>query len=222
MAASVSLFGYWASPFTLRIKWALKLKGIQYEYIEEDLPNKSPLLLQYNPVHKKIPVLVHEGKPLAESLVIMEYIDEVWKESPLLPQDPYGRAKARFWSNFADDKCVPSVMRTFVAEGEDKEKAAEEAREHLKTLESGLEGKQLFGGEKINFVDVAVGWIGIWARIVEKIADVNLIDAKTMPLLDAWFAKFLELPTIKECVPPWDKLLEHNRGFRNILTYAAT
>jgi glutathione S-transferase len=100
------------SPFALRVKWALKLKGIQYEYVEEDLPNKSPMLLQYNPVHKKIPVLVHDGKPLAESLVIIEYIDEVWKQNPLLPHDPYERAKARFWAKFADEK-VRKKTRTF-------------------------------------------------------------------------------------------------------------
>lgn len=100
----VQLLGYWASPFALRVKWALKLKEIHYEYVEEHHPDKSPMLLQYNPVHKKIPVLVHKGKPLAESLVIIEYIDEVWKHNPLLPQDPYQRAKARFWAKFADEK----------------------------------------------------------------------------------------------------------------------
>ncbi|EEF48580.1 glutathione s-transferase, putative [Ricinus communis] len=57
----------------------------------------------------------------------MEYIDEVWEESPLLSQDPYAGGKARFWSRFADDKCVPSIMRSYVAEGEEKEKAVEEA-----------------------------------------------------------------------------------------------
>lgn len=100
----MKLLGHWGSPSALRVKWALKLKGIQYQYVEEDLQNKSPMLLQYNPVHKKIPVLVHCGKPLAESLVIIEYIDEVWKQNPLLPQDPYERAKARFWAKFADEK----------------------------------------------------------------------------------------------------------------------
>ncbi|KAI3949076.1 hypothetical protein MKW92_030839 [Papaver armeniacum] len=125
----VKLFGYWASPFAIRVEWALKIKGIEYEYIDEDLINKSPMLLQYNPVHKKIPVLVHNGKPVAESLVIIEYIDETWKQNPIFPEDPYEKAQARFGLTG---------------------KGKKEARENLKTLEMGLKGK-FFGGEKIGF-----------------------------------------------------------------------
>ncbi|KAK7839014.1 glutathione transferase gst 23 [Quercus suber] len=45
----------------------------------------------------------------------------------------------------------------YLWEGEEKEKAAKEARENLKTLESGLEGKHFFGGETLGFVDIAAG-----------------------------------------------------------------
>ncbi|KAK7282865.1 hypothetical protein RIF29_11955 [Crotalaria pallida] len=217
-ADSVTLLGFWASPYALRVKWALKLKGVEYEYVEEDIWNKSALLLQYNPVYKKVPLLVHQGKPLAESLVILEYVDETWKQNPLLPHDPYEKAKARFWSKF----CVPAILASFSKGGEELQQAAEEARENLKTLQSGLEGKRYFGGEKIGFADVAIGWLGHWVSLMEEIVGINLLDTKSMAKLKAWFDDFLENPIIKECMPPRDKLMEHIKTLRKALLSSST
>ncbi|KAL4566669.1 hypothetical protein LXL04_030789 [Taraxacum kok-saghyz] len=66
-----------------------------------------------NPVHKKVLVLVHSGNPITESLVIVEYINDVWKGVPILPQDPYEKAIARFWAKFIDDK-IPLDTHTVI------------------------------------------------------------------------------------------------------------
>ncbi|KAI3879172.1 hypothetical protein MKW98_028739 [Papaver atlanticum] len=216
----VKLFGYWPSPYSLRVEWALKIKGIEYEYIDEDLMNKSPLLLQYNPVHKKIPVLVHNGKPVAESLVIIEYIDETWNQNPIFPEDPYEKAQARFWAKFSDEKYQPSILNAFVKEGEELEKSVKETQAILKTLEMGLKGK-FFGGENIGFADIAVGWIPFWTRMAEKIIGVKLVDTENVPLLNAWFEDVLDVEILKDILPPRDKMLAKMKMYRESLVSAA-
>jgi glutathione S-transferase len=80
---------------------------LDYENIEENLSSKSDLLLQSNPIYKKIPVLIHEGKAICDSAIIVQYIDEVWKNNgtpSILPSNAYDKAIARFWVSYIDDK----------------------------------------------------------------------------------------------------------------------
>ena len=105
MAEEVVVLGMWASPSVMRVTIAMLEKGVAYGYEEEDLVNNSQLPLKSNPVHKKVPVLIHNGRPICESLIIVQYIEETWtKRSPLLPGDPYERGNARFWADYIDKK----------------------------------------------------------------------------------------------------------------------
>ncbi|KAJ0020694.1 hypothetical protein Pint_32675 [Pistacia integerrima] len=205
MAEELKLYGTWVSPFSRRVELALKLKGIPYEYIEEDLHNKSPDLIKYNPIHQKVPVLVHNGKPIVESLVILEYIDETWKNNPILPQDPYQRALARFWAKFIEEKILPLAMKATNSEEKEKEKVVVEMFQLMKVLEGELNGKDFFGGESIGYVDIVATIIAVWFQVTQEIIGVKIVSEEKFPVLFKWIEKLKSIDVVKECIPPRDK-----------------
>ncbi|KAI8545632.1 hypothetical protein RHMOL_Rhmol07G0054900 [Rhododendron molle] len=207
MADDLKVFRTWSSPFGLRIIWALQLKGLDYETIFEDLSQKSPLLLQYNPTYKKIPVLVHNGKPISESLVILEYIEDTWKQNPLLPEDPHERAMARFWAKFVDDKLFESVFDVLVTGGKEQEEAVLRVMENLKYIEEELKGKKFFGGATIGFTDIALCWTANLLGIIEEVTGIKFVDAEKFPQISQWILNFCDVPVIEANWPPRDKLV---------------
>ncbi|KAH7573223.1 hypothetical protein ACOSP7_006754 [Xanthoceras sorbifolium] len=212
MAAQVKLVGFWASPFAFRVEWALKLKGVEFEYIEEDIFNKSNRLLELNPVHKKVPVLVHDQKIIAESFVILEYIDETWTQNPLLPQDPHKRAMARFWTKFAEEKLLEPAWTSMWYKGEEKERAEKLAMEALEKIEEQLKGNKYFGGDDhdtIGYLDIAIGWISYWLPVWEEVGSMKILDPEKFPSITAWKIRLLDHPKIRDSLPPRDKLLEY-------------
>ncbi|GAB4839913.1 Glutathione S-transferase [Ancistrocladus abbreviatus] len=210
----VKVLGTWVSPFALRARIALNLKSVDYEFVAENLGNKSELLLKSNPVHKKVPVLIHQHKPVCESLIIVQYVDETWTSAPsVLASDPYERATARFWAAFVDDKFWPSMRGIGLAKGEDAERKIREMTEELAILEDAFlkcnGGKHpFFGGDSLNLVDIALGSLLGWLRVGEMTHNVKLIDASTTPLLAGWADRFIAHPAVKEIMPEPQKLYD--------------
>ncbi|KAI3497205.1 hypothetical protein L1887_39643 [Cichorium endivia] len=149
---------FWSSPFGCRVKIALEEKGIPYDYKEEDLFNKTSFLSEINPVYNKVPVLVHNGKSICESLNIIEYIDEAWSDrSPsFLPSDPYHRSQARFWADFIDKELYEASKKIYRCKGEEQESGKKEVLRILKLVEGELGNKPFFGGDNLGFVDISL------------------------------------------------------------------
>ncbi|CAL9097740.1 glutathione s-transferase [Musa troglodytarum] len=218
----LKLLGSWASSYTHRVQLALKLKGLAFEYAEEDLADKSPSLLLHNPVYKKVPVLLHRGRPVLESVIILHYLDETWPDVPLVPADPYDRALARFWCHFVDDKLGPAVGAVFASPSEGQAAAVEQVHENLRLVERELRegafaGRRFFGGDKIGVLDIVLGCGSYWLAVFEDVMEVKLVDPEAFPLFHSWLRDFEEQEEVKAIIPAIDRLLEYARGVRQMM-----
>jgi len=95
--SGLALHNYFRSSTSVRVRAALNLKGLSYDYVPLSLlkgEQASPAHLALNP-SGLVPTLVTPKGPVPQSMAILELLEEVHPEPPLLPRDPMGRARVR-------------------------------------------------------------------------------------------------------------------------------
>jgi glutathione S-transferase len=109
----LELYNFSQSTCSLKVRICLAEKGLEWvdrRLVSKDHDHLSDWYLKLNP-NGVVPTLVHDGRPVFESSVIMQYLDEVFPEKSLTPDDPYERAKMRSWLTYVD--LVPTPAGRF-------------------------------------------------------------------------------------------------------------
>lgn len=93
----MELYNYFRSSASYRVRIALALKGLDYDYRPVHLVKNEQLGESYAAVSaSRLVPLLHDGDAwLTQSMAIIEYLEETHPEPPLLPRDPRGRARVR-------------------------------------------------------------------------------------------------------------------------------
>jgi len=97
----MKLYNYFRSSASFRVRIALNLKGLDYDYIPVHIArgdHKTGPFAAISP-DMLVPLLEDDGERFTQSMAIMEYLDEIQPEPALMPRDPVGRARVRAMSD---------------------------------------------------------------------------------------------------------------------------
>ena len=108
---SLELYNFWRSSASYRVRIALNLKSLPYAYhgvnlVKDGGEQWRAAYKSINP-QSRVPTLVHDGQRFSQSLAIIEYLDEVFPGSKLLPHDPVDRARVRMLSQIIASDVQP-------------------------------------------------------------------------------------------------------------------
>eukprot|EP01059_Diplonema_ambulator_P010708 TRINITY_DN20715_c0_g3_i1.p2 TRINITY_DN20715_c0_g3~~TRINITY_DN20715_c0_g3_i1.p2 ORF type:complete len:225 (+),score=117.47 TRINITY_DN20715_c0_g3_i1:261-935(+) len=203
--AEPTLYSYWRSSCTWRVRIALAIKGVEYKYEAINLlkgEQRSEEHVKRN-VMGQVPAFVVDDKVLGQSLAIMEYIEEVYSGPALLPSDPFEKAKVRELCNIIASGIQPIQNLAVIAKiGQDfgeehKPKWANYwITKGFESLEKELEktaGKYCFGDE-VTMADCC---------IVPQIYNATRfnVDFESFPIIKKIGENLAEHPAFKKAHP---------------------
>ena len=107
----LELYNFSQSTCSLKVRICLEEKGLAWVdrcLVSKNHDHLSDWYLKLNP-NGVVPTLLHDGRPVYESSVILQYLDQIHPETPLVPADAYEQAKMRAWLAFVDAVPTPAV-----------------------------------------------------------------------------------------------------------------
>jgi len=192
----IELISFKTCPFVQRAAITLGYKNVEHKVTFIDLADPPDWFLKISPL-AKVPVLKVDGDILFESAVINEYLDDI-TGGELQPKDSLTRAKNRAWIEFASNMLGNIYMMKTAAEKDKYEKYRDLLVSQLQRVEGRLGDGPWFNGEDFSLADTAFApW---FAHDAVDNYRFSVIDAATMPKLDAWSKRLLALPAVKNSV----------------------
>ncbi|REE07435.1 glutathione S-transferase [Paraburkholderia sp. BL27I4N3] len=197
----MKLFWSSRSPFVFKIMVVASELGIEslIEKIPTVVSEKPPLLLEANPLGQ-IPTLVrNDGRPLADSPVICEYLEVHFGEGRLFPNDPEARWQALAWQSLADGMIQASLLRNKEisraadASLRDQLRATlpDKVERGMDRIERDIEG---LSGEPFGIAQIAIG--SALAYVDFRSAHIDW--RSRLPKTASWMAQFYGRPSVAQ------------------------
>jgi len=194
-------------PYVQRAAIVLAEKRLAFRRVDIDLADKPDWFRALSPLGKT-PVLTVGGRPIFESAVILEYLEETTAR-PLHPKEPLKRAQHRGWIEFAS-----AVLNDIAGLYNAQDAAAFAAK--AATLQAGfvlLEDElgtgPYFAGRRFTFVDAAFAPVFRYFDVFDTIGDFAVLDG--LPRIASWRKVLAARPSVRGAVPA--DYPERLRGF---------
>ena len=191
------------SPFCRKVRLVLGEKRIECELIEEKYWEQDPDFLRRNPA-AKVPVLKIDGKTMAESAPICEYLDEAYPEPSLMPQGADARYEVRRLVSWFDDKfhhevtanllyerVNKKVMKAGYPDSKNIKTGAQRIKYHLDYMTWLLEHRRWLAGDHMTLADFAA------AAHLSSLDYISDVDWNRSETLKDWYAKIKSRPAFR-------------------------
>ena len=191
------------SPFCRKVRLVLAEKKIEVDLVEERYWEGNSELLRRNPAGK-VPVLRHDGRMMAESQAICEYLDETVPNPPLMPGDAAGRYEVRRLCAWFDDKFYREVTQPILQErvwkkitrsGYPESRAVKAGlkavKDHLDYLAGLLETRRWLAGSQLTLADFTAA---AHLSCLDYISDV---DWDRSEAVTGWYATIKSRPAFR-------------------------
>jgi glutathione S-transferase len=210
----LKIYGALLSPFVRKVRVVLAEKQVDYELVPQNPFEKSAEFLAKSPLGR-IPALDDEqGRSLADSSVIVEYLEERWPSPPMLPKDPYDRARVRWFDEYADGGMAPlltgqiffqRIIRAKLMRSQPDEEAVARGLAELPRFLGYLEG-ELGGDDYLVTNAFTLADVSVACQLINLAHAAVTVDAARHPTLARWYERVTARPSVAA-------LVQQDRGF---------
>jgi len=193
----LKLISFPICPYVQRAMIILNEKNVPFDIEYIDLSAPPPWFYDISPL-EKVPVLLVDDKPLFESMVICEYINEITPGS-MYPEDPFAKAENRAWIEFGND----ILTTTFDLMSTNDLKIFKHSKniltDRFEVLEDEFSNAEYFNGSDFSMVDAVYAPLFRYHKRILEFTDYGIFE--DAPNIKAWGERLLERPSVIKSVP---------------------